>query len=142
MARPANMVGTATTKPAMGPAMPISKRAARDSMKPPMRMNAPRVPISVGAGMKKGRVARTPIVAAEEIVSQLVSEQNSHDRERKWNAEQKRRGILPEPLHGEQGQEFVAGGKGFQVVIEVELQARAHQDRGAEGEQQHNSGIR
>ena len=50
---------TATTNPAIGPAMPMSNSAARERMGERMRMNAPNVPISVGAGMKKGSVAQT-----------------------------------------------------------------------------------
>src|SRR5215472_15522722 len=51
--------GMATTNPAMGPAMPISNRSRRLRMGERMRMNAPRVPIKVGAGMKNGQVANT-----------------------------------------------------------------------------------
>ena len=51
---------TATTNPAIGPAIPISKSAARERIGERMRMNAPSVPINVGAGMKKGNVAFTP----------------------------------------------------------------------------------
>ena len=50
----------ATTKPAMGPAIPISNNVARERMGDRMRMNAPNVPMSVGAGIRKGRVAYTP----------------------------------------------------------------------------------
>ena len=39
--------------------------------------------------------------------------------ERKGNAEQKPARVLPQPLHRKQRQQFVAGGKGFQVMIEV-----------------------
>ncbi len=57
-------------------------------------------------------------------------------REGKRNAEQKLARILPEPMHRKQRQQFVSGGKGFQVVVEVVLQAGADQDGGAEGEKQ------
>ena len=50
----------ATTNPAIGPAMPMSNSCARERMGERMRMNAPKVPISVGAGIKNGRVAFTP----------------------------------------------------------------------------------
>ena len=50
---------TATTNPAIGPAIPMSNSAARDRMGALIRITAPKVPISVGAGMKKGSVART-----------------------------------------------------------------------------------
>ena len=50
----------ATTKPAIGPAIPMSKSAVRDRIGERMRMNAPMVPIRVGNGMKNGKVAFTP----------------------------------------------------------------------------------
>ena len=53
-------VATATTNPAIGPAMPMSNNAARERIGALMRITAPRVPINVGAGIKKGSVARTP----------------------------------------------------------------------------------
>ena len=53
-------VTTATTNPAIGPAMPISNNAARERIGALIRITAPNVPINVGAGIKKGSVARTP----------------------------------------------------------------------------------
>ena len=56
-----NSAGTATTNPAIGPAMPMSKSATFEGMRERMRMNAPSVPVSgSGAGRKYGRVASTP----------------------------------------------------------------------------------
>ena len=89
-----------------------------------------------GRGNKERKSCADTVVTAEKVVSQFVREQNSHDCQREWNSEQKQPGTLPDPLHGEQGQQFVAGCEGFHVVIEVVLQARANQDRGAEGEQE------
>ena len=48
------IAGTAITKPATGPLRPTSKRARRVVIGERMRMNAPNVPKSVGAGMKYG----------------------------------------------------------------------------------------
>ncbi len=45
--------------PASGPAMPMSNRMRLDKIAERMRMKAPSVPISVGAGMKNGSVAST-----------------------------------------------------------------------------------
>ena len=51
--RPATNVGTATTKPANGPATPMSKRIGLVLIGPRIRMNAPRVPVrKIGAGIK------------------------------------------------------------------------------------------
>ena len=48
-----NSAGTATTNPAIGPAMPMSNSATFDGMRERMRMNAPSVPVSgSGAGRK------------------------------------------------------------------------------------------
>jgi hypothetical protein len=44
--------GTSTAKPAIGPATPMSNSAARVGKPSRMRMTAPNVPASVGAGMK------------------------------------------------------------------------------------------
>ena len=55
-----NSAGTATTKPAIGPAMPMSNNATLFGMRDLMRMNAPSVPVrTTGAGRKNGRVATT-----------------------------------------------------------------------------------
>jgi len=89
-----------------------------------------------GGGNKERKSCANPIVTAEKVVSQFVSEQNSHDCQGEWNSEQEQPRTLPDPVHGEQGQQFIAGCECFQMVIEVVLQARANQDRGAEGEQQ------
>jgi hypothetical protein len=51
---------TATTNPAIGPAMPMSNRARRERIGERIRMTAPMVPISVGIGMQKDRVAQMP----------------------------------------------------------------------------------
>jgi hypothetical protein len=48
---------SATTNPAIGPAIPMSNKALRDRMGDRMRMTAPIVPIKVGIGMKNGSVA-------------------------------------------------------------------------------------
>ena len=56
---PTNIAGTAKTNPAIGPAIPMSNNACRERIGDLIRMNAPMVPISVGAGTKKGSVAYT-----------------------------------------------------------------------------------
>ena len=56
-ASPQNSTGIATRNPAIGPAMPMSNSACRERIGDLMRMTAPNVPISVGAGMKYGSVA-------------------------------------------------------------------------------------
>ena len=56
---PMNIAGTAKKNPAIGPAIPISNKARREGMGDLILMNAPRVPINVGAGTKKGSVAYT-----------------------------------------------------------------------------------
>ena len=45
--------------PAIGPAIPISKSAAREGIGLLMRMKAPSVPIRLGNGTKNGGVAYT-----------------------------------------------------------------------------------
>ena len=40
--------------------MPMSNNAARERILDRIKMTAPMVPIGVGAGMKKGSVARIP----------------------------------------------------------------------------------
>jgi hypothetical protein len=60
MAIPASMAGTATTKPAIGPATPTSKRIGLVRMAPRMRMKAPSVPVKLlGKGRKNGSDAST-----------------------------------------------------------------------------------
>ena len=62
--------GTATTNPATGPDSPTSKSARRVVIGERMRMNAPNVPKSVGAGMKV-RIAHVDAVnLAGEVVPQ------------------------------------------------------------------------
>ena len=51
------VMNMATTKPAMGPAMPMSMRALLEWMGSRTDMKAPKVPRMVGAGMKNGREA-------------------------------------------------------------------------------------
>ena len=53
-------VTIATANPAIGPAIPMSNSAARERIGALIRITAPNVPISVGAGIKNGSVARTP----------------------------------------------------------------------------------
>ena len=70
IASPASMVGPATTNPAIGPAMPISNSAARDPMKPPMRMNfAHFTPIaSLAGGLMIGGAAALMILGVGRIL--------------------------------------------------------------------------
>ena len=56
---PNHSTGTATTNPAMGPAMPMSNKQRLESTAERIRMKAPMVPIRVGAGMKYGRETST-----------------------------------------------------------------------------------
>ena len=76
-ANPQSSTGSATRKPAIGPAMPISNSALRERMGDLMRISAPKVPISVGAGMKYGSVAYTPFLSASNEVPELVRQQES-----------------------------------------------------------------
>ena len=55
--RPTTSAGRARTKLASGPAAPISNSWCLRVMGDLILMNAPRVPIRVGAGTKYGRVA-------------------------------------------------------------------------------------
>ena len=56
-----NSAGTATTNPAIGPAMPMSKSATLVGMRDRIRMNAPSVPVNgSGAGRKYGGDTSTP----------------------------------------------------------------------------------
>ena len=50
--RPPKSAGTATTKPAIGPAAPMSKSIALVGIRCRMRMKAPTVPARNGAGRK------------------------------------------------------------------------------------------
>ena len=61
--RPTTTATTATTNPAIGPIAPISRSGPRLRIGERMLMNAPNVPMMNGyggAGMKYGRLARTP----------------------------------------------------------------------------------
>jgi len=58
--RPYRRIGSATTKPAIGPATPMSNRARRSVKGDRMRMTAPKVPNRFGPGRKNGRVASMP----------------------------------------------------------------------------------
>ncbi len=61
-ASPVKSRGTATTNPAIGPAMPMSNSAILSGIRDLMRMNAPSVPVMNGiggTGRKYGRVAST-----------------------------------------------------------------------------------
>src|SRR3989304_6868464 len=58
--RPRNSAGTRTANPAIGPAIPMSKRTRRFGNASLILMTAPSVPvIGRGAGMKYGSVAST-----------------------------------------------------------------------------------
>ena len=60
IAMPANNAGTATRKPAIGPAMPISNRMRFCGIGSRMRMKAPSVPLgNNGTGRKNGSDAST-----------------------------------------------------------------------------------
>ncbi len=50
----------ATMNPAIGPAIPMSNSADRERIAERIQINAPNVPINVGAGIKNGSVAYTP----------------------------------------------------------------------------------
>ena len=55
---PAASTGRATTRPAIGPAIAMSKSCRRLAREPSMPITAPSVPVSsTGTGMKKGSVA-------------------------------------------------------------------------------------
>jgi hypothetical protein len=56
---PAAIGHTSSANPASGPAMPISNRIRFEKIADRMRMKAPSVPMSVGAGRKNGSVAST-----------------------------------------------------------------------------------
>src|SRR5689334_249477 len=58
---PITAIGSATTKPANGPASPMSNNARREGIAERILINAPKVPArnSGGAGMKYGGVAFT-----------------------------------------------------------------------------------
>jgi len=58
--RPMNRAGRARMKPVSGPAAPMSNSCCFLVMGDLILMNAPNVPIRVGAGMKNGRVASIP----------------------------------------------------------------------------------
>ena len=53
-AMPRKSAGTATTKPAIGPAAPTSNRIGLVGMRSRIRMKAPTVPVTNGAGRKYG----------------------------------------------------------------------------------------
>ena len=57
---PSTARGTATAKPARGPAAPMRRRARRSGMTDLILIRAPKVPTGVGAGIKRGHVALTP----------------------------------------------------------------------------------
>src|SRR5260221_12382250 len=57
--RPYNRAAQAGMNPAIGPAIPISKSAAREGIGLLMRMKAPSVPIRLGKGTKNGGVTCT-----------------------------------------------------------------------------------
>ena len=57
---PMKSAGTANTKPASGPAMPMSNNIRLVGIGSRIRMNAPSVPVSTnGIGMKNGSEAST-----------------------------------------------------------------------------------
>ena len=53
-ASPTKSAGTATTKPAIGPAAPMSNSIGLVGIRWRMRMKAPNVPVIAGAGRKYG----------------------------------------------------------------------------------------
>ena len=59
IATPAAIGISSATNPASGPAIPMSNRIFFERIADRMRMNAPSVPISVGAGIKNGSVTST-----------------------------------------------------------------------------------
>ena len=86
------MVGTASTKPAMGPAIPISNKARRVVMGARIRRNAPNVPNRVGAGMKAGVADVDLVVFAGEEMAEFVGHQYRQQRKRKRNSAKRSRG--------------------------------------------------
>ena len=56
---PAISGDTSATKPARGPAMPISNSTRLERIAERIRIKAPMVPIKLGNGMKNGRVTST-----------------------------------------------------------------------------------
>ena len=59
-AMPMANAGMTNRKPASGPAIPTSNSCRFVGIADRMRMKAPKVPISVGAGRKYGRLASIP----------------------------------------------------------------------------------
>ena len=77
--------GTATTRPARGPAAAMSKSALRSRAGERMRMMAPKVPNSMGGRDEVRQADRRPVVARREVVAELVHAEDGQqgDRERR-----------------------------------------------------------
>jgi len=104
--------------PAIGPAMPMSKSAARDGIGPLMRMKAPSVPIRLGNGTKYGSV-RIRDSGGRKGSVHLVRQQNKHQRQGEWKARQQLDG-MHNRLNGNSGGLSSLSQKiGFDVQIEL-----------------------
>ena len=102
--------GTATTNPAIGPAIPMSNSAAREGDR--ALDTDERSERSDQAGKARRTAAsHAPVIAAEEVVSHLVREQDEHQGDRKRKAQQQSRGVREPMQMGKKGIAFVAGCK-------------------------------
>ena len=91
-----------------------------------MRMNAPRVPISVGRGNEVRQRGLNSVAQAEVVVSHLVREQDAHQREREGQAQQEIAGLdCHIQLTGKRGSASLELEQDGDVVGEAVLQARA-----------------
>ncbi len=75
-----NSAGTATTKPAIGPAMPMSNSIRLLGIGSRILMNAPIVPVKRERHRDEKRQRRVDvIIPAREVVAELVAAENQQD---------------------------------------------------------------
>ena len=79
-------------------------------MRERIRMTAPAVPLSVGAGRTQGSVALDAVTAAGKVMAKFVDQQNAQQRERKGPAGLKSSGCLASQPHGHRSLSRTTGG--------------------------------
>ena len=113
--------------------MPMSNRIRFERIAERMRMNAPKVPISVGTGMKERQGRVHVIVAGGQVMTHFVSHQNRQQGQGKRKPVQKIGGIVPDSQRNPSSS--VSKSKG-RPSAKLCGEARAHYGRGQQRQQQ------
>ncbi len=114
----------------MGPAIPMSNSTLRDRIGDLMRMTAPNVPMKVGAGNEVRQRGIYAVFLCQEKMPELVRQQNAHQRERERHSQQNSPRVFQDPAQMKKRKNESVRVEGRQIVREVVLQPRSHNQRG------------